>query len=88
MLTKEQKERIVKGFGRSEKDSGSCEVQIALLTERIKQISDHLKAFPKDNHSRRGLLKLVGRRRRYVQYLRKHDTERYENVIKKLGIKK
>jgi len=88
MLTKENKERIIKEFGRSEKDSGSCEVQIALLTERIKEISEHLKSFPKDNHSRRGLIKLVGRRRIYVKYLRGHSFDRYEFVVDKLNLKR
>jgi len=88
MLNKEKKEKIIKEFGRSEKDSGSCEVQIALLTERIKEISVHLKLFPKDKHSRRGLIKLVWRRRGYFKYLRKHTLERYEFVANKLGISK
>jgi small subunit ribosomal protein S15 len=88
MLTKEHKEKIVKKFGRSEKDTGSCEVQIALLTARIKQISDHLKSFPKDKHSRRGLIKLVAQRRSYLDYLRKQDAKKYEFVIDKVEIKK
>lgn len=88
MLTKEVKEKIVKEFGRSETDTGSCEVQIALLTERVNQISEHLKSFPKDKHSRRGLITLVGRRKKFVKYLRKNDAERCDAVMKKLGIKK
>ena len=69
MLSKEQKQEIIKRYAKSEKDSGSTSVQIALLTERINQISEHLKAFPKDKHSRHGLLKLVGQRRRLHTYL-------------------
>lgn len=88
MLTKEQKETVIKEFGRSEKDTGSCEVQIALLTIRIKQIADHLKSFPKDKHSRRGLIKLVGRRRTYIAFLKKQDLERYVFVMDKLELKK
>ena len=88
MLTKEKKEKIIKEFARTEKDTGSCEVQIALLTERIKEIANHLKSFPKDKHSRRGLITLVAKRRTFVSYLRKQDVERYSVVIKKLGIKR
>ena len=88
MLTKENKEQIIKEFGRSESDSGSSEVQIALLTARIKDISQHLKSFPKDNHSRRGLIKLVGRRRTYVRYLKQHAFDRYEFVMDKLNLKR
>ena len=87
MLTKEKKEKIVKAFARTDKDTGSCEVQVALITERIKEISAHLKTFPKDNHSRRGLIKLVGNRRKFMKYLRRHDFERSEAVAKQLGIK-
>lgn len=88
MITKEIKEKIAKEFGQSEKDTGSCEVQIALLTERIKQISGHLKSFPKDKHSRRGLIRLVARRRAFFGYLKKKSSDRYEFVADKLGIKK
>lgn len=88
MLTKEKKEKIIKDFCQSEKDTGSSEVQIALLTERIKQISEHLQSFPKDKHSRRGLLKLVGNRRTFIGYLKKIDVKRYENIKSKLGIVK
>lgn len=88
MLTKEKKQEIVKEFGKSEKDNGSCEVQVALLTERIKQISAHLQSFPKDKHSRRGLIKLVGERRTFMKYLRKNSMEKYELIKKKLGLKK
>jgi len=84
MLTKETKEKLVKEFGRAVNDSGSCEVQVALLTERIQEISQHLKNFPKDKHSRRGLLKLVGRRKTFLSYLQKTNPVRYEFVMKKL----
>lgn len=88
MLTKEKKQSIVEEFGKTSKDTGSCEVQIAFISERIKQISAHLKTFPKDKHSRRGLLKLVGRRKTYMSYLKKNNRERFEFVASKLGIKK
>ena len=88
MLTKECKEEVVKIFGCSEKDTGSSGVQIAFITERIKQISNHLKSFPKDKHSRRGLIRLVARRRAFSGYLKKRDLERYLFVIEKLGLKK
>ena len=88
MLKKERKKEIIKDFSKSENDTGSSEVQIALITERINQISNHLKSFPKDKHSRNGLIKLVGKRRRFMNYLRKKNSERYEFVTKKLSIKK
>lgn len=88
MLNKEKKDKIIKDFSRSEKDTGSCEVQIALITERISEISNHLKSFPKDKHSRRGLLKLVCRRRSFMKYLKSKSPDKYELVIKKLGLKK
>ncbi|MBU1007531.1 30S ribosomal protein S15 [Candidatus Dependentiae bacterium] len=88
MITKEIKETIAKEFGRSEIDTGSSEVQIALITERIKHIASHLKSFPKDKHSRRGLIRLVARRRAFFGYLKKTSFERYEFVANKLGIKK
>ena len=88
MISKETKEKLVKEFGRSAGDTGSCEVQIALLTERIKQISGHLKSFPKDKHSRRGLIRLVARRRAFFNYLKNKNHDRYEFVAEKLGIKK
>jgi small subunit ribosomal protein S15 len=88
MLTKEKKLQIVKEFGKSEKDTGSCEIQVALLTERIGQISQHLQSFPKDKHSRRGLIKLIGRRKAFVKYLKKNDPERFTAVAEKLNIKK
>ena len=87
-MTKERKQEIIKNFGRDEKDTGSSEVQIALLTERINELTEHLKVHKKDNHSRRGLLKKVGQRRSMLQYLAKKDVTRYREVIKKLGLRK
>ena len=87
-LAKDAKSAIVDEYATHEGDTGSPEVQIALLTERIKSLTDHLRSFPKDNHSRRGLLKLVGQRRRLLDYLKGKDTERYAELIKRLGIRK
>ncbi|MFP4013283.1 MAG: 30S ribosomal protein S15 [Chitinispirillaceae bacterium] len=87
-LTKERKQEITKTFGKSEKDTGNSDVQVALLTERIKQLTDHVKINPKDNHTRRGLLKLVGERRSLLKYLSKNDVERYRELIKKLNLRK
>ena len=87
-LTKEAKQEATKRFGKSENDTGSPEVQIALLTERIRSLTDHLRGFPKDNHSRRGLLKLVGQRRRLLAYLLKKDNARYRAVIGRLGLRR
>jgi small subunit ribosomal protein S15 len=81
MITKEAKEKLIKTFGKSPKDVGSCEVQIAIFSERIRQISEHLKAAKKDHHSQRGLLNLVGRRRTFLNYLKKNDLKSYENVL-------
>lgn len=86
-LTKEEKERILEEFGRKEGDTGSPEVQIALLTARIKQLTRHLQEHKKDHHSHRGLLKLVGRRRRFLRYLYRKDPEKYLQLIEKLGIR-
>lgn len=88
MLEKEQKVAIMQKIRKSEKDTGSPEVQIALLTERINQLTTHLKAHKDDHHSRRGLLKLVGRRRSLLTYLSKQDTRRYRALITKLGLRK
>jgi small subunit ribosomal protein S15 len=85
-LTKEEKEEIVKKFAVHEGDTGSPEVQIALLTEQIEKLSEHLKQHKKDNHSRRGLLSMVGKRRRLVQYLKNNEPERYKGLTKKLKI--
>lgn len=87
-LTKERKQEITKTFGKNEKDTGNSDVQVALLTERIKQLTDHVKINPKDNHTRRGLLKLVGERRSLLNYLSKNDIERYRELIKKLNLRK
>jgi len=87
-LTVEQKAQIVKDFQRKEGDTGSSEVQIALLTFRINDLTPHFKANPKDHHSRRGLLKMVSARRRLLSYLRRTDAETYRNVITRLGLRK
>ena len=87
-LAREQKQEIITGFAAKEGDTGSPEVQIALLTERIRGLTDHLRSFPKDNHSRRGLLKLVGQRRRLLAYLIKKDNTRYRAVIGRLGLRR
>jgi small subunit ribosomal protein S15 len=87
-LARETKEGIVADYARAETDTGSPEVQIALLTERIKDLTEHLRAFPKDNHSRRGLLKLVGQRRRLLAYLMRKDPARYRAVISRLGLRR
>ena len=83
-----QKAQVVKDYQRSGKDTGSPEVQIALLTERINGLTDHFKTHLKDHHSRRGLLMLIGKRRGLLEYLRKKDTERYRALTEKLGIRK
>ena len=87
-LAAQEKQEIITGFAVKDGDTGSPEVQIALLTERIKDLTEHLKSFPKDNHSRRGLLKLVGQRRRLLAYLVKKDTARYRAVIGRLGLRR
>ena len=87
-LAREEKQEIITGFATKEGDTGSPEVQIALLTERIRSLTDHLRGFPKDNHSRRGLLKLVGQRRRLLAYLIKKDNTRYRTVIGRLGLRR
>lgn len=88
MISKEQKEQIVAQHGRTAGDTGSPEVQIAILTARINDLTDHFKANPKDHHSRRGLLKMVGQRRGLLAYLKKTDIERYRALIEKLGLRK
>ena len=87
-LTKEVKQSIIKDFARDEKDTGSAEVQIAILTEEIRILTEHLKEHKHDFHSRRGLLKKVGQRRNMLNYLAKKDVNRYREVIKKLGLSK
>ena len=88
MIRKEQKDAVIAGNRLHETDTGSPEVQIAILTELIKQLTEHLKEHKHDNHSRRGLLKMVGKRRALLNYLQKKDIERYRAIIKKLGIRK
>ena len=88
MISKEQKEQIVAQYGRTAGDTGSPEVQSAILTARINDLTDHFKANPKDHHSRRGLLKMVGQRRGLLAYLKKTDIERYRALIEKLGLRK
>ena len=88
MITKEQKTTVIEGNRTHESDTGSPEVQIAILSERISQLTEHLKIHKKDNHSRRGLLKMVGKRRSLLDYLAKKDITRYRTCIAKLGIRK
>jgi len=87
-LTKEAKQDLIKKRGRSDADTGSPEVQIAMLTERINQLTEHLRTHKHDHYSRRGLLKLVGRRRRFLNYLQKHNLEGYRALIKELGLRR
>ena len=87
MITKEQKAELVKQYGKSETDTGSAEVQVAILTARIKELTEHMKSHKKDFHTRRGLLMLVGKRRRLLSYIKKNDIENYRNIIKSLGIR-
>ena len=87
-MTVERKQEIIKEFQRDEKDTGSPEVQIALLTERINELTEHLKVHKKDNHSRRGMLKMVGKRRNLLNYLSKKDQEAYKALVEKLGLRK
>ena len=88
VLVTEKKQEIITTFKRHEGDTGSPEVQIALLTERIIYLTEHFKVHKKDHHSRRGLLKIVGQRRRLLDYLKKKDVERYRSVIQRLGLRK
>jgi small subunit ribosomal protein S15 len=88
MLLKEQKTAVIDANRTHAKDTGSPEVQVAILTERINQLTEHLKVHKKDNHSRRGLLKMVGKRRKMLDYLAKKDIQRYRDCIAKLGIRK
>ena len=87
MITKERKTEIVKQFGRKENDTGSPEVQIAILTERIIYLTDHFREQPKDFNSRRGLLKLVGQRRNFLRYLKNKDQDRFTDITQRLGIR-
>jgi small subunit ribosomal protein S15 len=88
MMTKEKKTQLIQDFKQKDGDTGSPEVQIALVTERIKYLTEHFKSHPKDHASRRGLLKLVGHRRRLLDYLKKHDVKRYAGLLDRLGLRK
>jgi small subunit ribosomal protein S15 len=87
-LTQEDKREVVERFGKDATDTGATEVQIALLTRRINDLTEHLRAHKHDHHSRRGLLMLVGRRRRFLNYLQKKDLERYRSLIRELGLRR
>ena len=87
-MTQEKKQEIINTYKREEKDTGSPEVQIALLTQRINELTEHLKIHKKDNHSRRGLLKMVGKRRNLLNYLSRKDVQRYRDIVEKLGLRK
>ena len=88
MLKREQKEAIIKEYAINEGDTGSVEVQVALLTARIQELTEHLKANPKDHHSRRGMLKMIGQRKGLLSYLKELDIERYRSLIERLGLRK
>jgi small subunit ribosomal protein S15 len=87
-LTKEVKAEAIKTFGANEKDTGRTEVQVALLTKRVEELTEHFKLHPKDNNSRRGLLKIVGQRRRLLAYLRKSNLTKYREIIERLNLRK
>ena len=87
-LTAEAKSKIIEDYGISKTDSGSAQVQVALITERLSYLQDHFSSNKKDHHSRRGLLKLVGRRRRLLDYIKSKDIQQYRELIKRLGIRK
>ena len=87
-LTKEAKQELISKHGQNDADTGSTEVQIAMLTRRINELTEHLRTHPKDHYSRRGLLKLVGRRRRFLDYLQRKDLEGYRALIKELGLRR
>jgi small subunit ribosomal protein S15 len=87
-LTQEEKRAVTEQFGKDANDTGATEVQIALLTRRINSLTEHLRAHKHDHHSRRGLLMLVGRRRRFLNYLQKKDLERYRSLIRELGLRR
>lgn len=87
MFTKDRKTEVISSYKTHDGDTGSPEVQVAILTERINYLNDHFKAHAKDHHSRRGLLKLVGQRRRLLNYLKKNDIERYRAIVAKLGLR-
>jgi small subunit ribosomal protein S15 len=87
-LVKEEKSQIIQDYRRAEADTGSPEVQVAVLTKRIEELTEHLKTHKKDHHSRRGLLQMVGRRRRLLDYVRSEDVERYRELIGRLGLRR
>ena len=87
-LTKDRKAELIGKYGREANDTGSAEVQVALLTERINELTEHLRSHVKDHHSRRGLLKLVGQRRRLLRYLESSDLERYRSLVSELGLRR
>ena len=87
-LTQERKQELIQKFGRADGDTGSAEVQIAILTERINELTEHLRSHTKDHHSRRGLLMLVGKRRRLLRYLERADLDRYRQVVSDLGLRR
>ena len=88
MIAKDKKQAIIAEYARTEGDTGSPEVQVAILTARINELTEHFKANPKDHHSRRGLLKMVGHRRNLLSYLQKTDIERYRSIVSRLGLRK
>ena len=88
MITKDETQELVTEYGKNEQDTGAPEVQIAIFSKRINELTEHLKRHPKDHSTRRGLLKLVGKRRRLLNYLMDRDIERYRSIIKQLGIRK
>ncbi|MCR4923010.1 MAG: 30S ribosomal protein S15 [Lachnospiraceae bacterium] len=88
MISKEKKTEIMKEYARTEGDTGSPEVQVAVLTERIRELTEHLKVNPKDHHSARGMYKMIGQRRGLLDYLKKKDIERYRDLVKRLGLRR
>ena len=88
MISKEKKAELIREYGLKEGDTGSPEVQVAILTERIKELTEHLKVNKKDNHSRRGLFMMVGQRRGLLEYLKKKDINRYRSIIERLGLRR
>ncbi|MDD6381460.1 MAG: 30S ribosomal protein S15 [Lachnospiraceae bacterium] len=88
MITKEKKQELINKYARTEGDTGSPEVQVAILTERIRELTEHMKQNPKDHHSNRGLLKMVGKRRNLLTYLKNKDIDRYRTLIASLGLRK
>lgn len=88
MIAKDTKQALIKEYAVHEGDTGSPEVQIAILSVRIAELTEHLKANPKDNHSRRGMQQMIGKRRKFLNYLMKNDIDRYRSIIERLGIRK